>query len=160
MSQYPAPFPIRPFSQFANAGALAAGDQLIGLRNGINSRFTAPAPYLIRQITQAAHGFIVGNVVRLNGANCVKAQADNAANSNAIGVVAAITSVNEFTLLFGGYINVLAGLIAGSVYYLDPVTAGAMTTVAPVGAGQIRKILLIADSATSGYWLNYNGIQL
>lgn len=152
------------FRQFQDAGNLAVGDEVVGLRAGVNSRFNPPVPgtasSLVRNINQNAHGFVIGNVLRLNGAACVKAQADNSANANVIGIVVAIVSVNEFTLLFGGYANTLAGLVAGSVYFLDPVTAGAITTVAPVAPGQIRKPILIADSANSAYWINYAGQQL
>lgn len=152
------------FHNFVNAGPLQPGDEIVGVRNLVNSRFDAPvagsATAFTRNIVQGAHGLLLGNIVRLNGANYVTAQANNSVNANVVGIVSAVVDVNEFTLLFGGFLNTLALLVAGSVYFLDPVTAGAMTTVAPVAAGQIRKPLFISDTTTSGYWINYNGQQL
>lgn len=149
------------FSQFVNGGPTAAGDEVVGIRNGINTRFDAPiqgaAIFLSRNIIQAAHGFVVGNILRLNGAVYVLAQADAAGNSDVIGIVTGIVSANEFTLQFGGYLVGLVGLIAGNVYFLSAAAAGTMTNVAPVVPGQVRKPLFIADSATTGYWFNYNG---
>ncbi len=149
------------FSQFVNAGALAAGDEVVGLRNGVNARFAADVPgastSFQRNIVQAAHGFIIGNILRLNGSTYVLAQADIVANSDVVGIVVGVVNVNEFTLQFGGYISVLAARVPGSVYFLSEGFAGIMTVIAPTLPGQVRKPLFIADSATSGYWLNYNG---
>lgn len=149
------------FSQFVDGGPTAAGDEIVGLRNGINTRFDAPvqggAILFSRNINQVAHGFIVGNVVRLNGAVYVKAQADVDTNADVIGIVSGIVSPNEFTLQFGGYVSGLAGLTAGDVYFLSEAVAGDMTDIPPVTPGQVWKPLFIADSATTGYWLNYIG---
>ncbi len=149
------------FSGFVDGGPTAAGDEVVGLRNGINTRFDAPiqggAILFSRNIVQAAHGFAVGNILRLNAAVYVLAQADAAVNADVVGIVTGIISANEFTLQFGGYVSVLAGLAAGSVYFLSEAAAGTMSVVPPAVAGQVRKPLFIADSATSGYWLNYNG---
>lgn len=149
------------FSQFVNAGPTAAGDEVVGLRNGINSRFDAPiagqSTFFARNVVQGLHAFVVGNVLRLNGAVYVLSQGDAAANADAVGIVTGVVNVNEFTLLFGGYVTGLAGLVAGTVYFLSEAVAGAMTAVPPAVPGQVRKPLLIADSATTGYWLNYNG---
>lgn len=149
------------FSQFSNAGPLAAGDEIVGLRNGTNSRFDAPvsgsSTALARNIVQATHGFAVGNVLRFNGAIYVLAQGDSAANADALGIVTGIVNANEFTFQFGGYVVGLSALTAGAVYFLSAGVAGAMTAVAPTVPGQVRKPLLVADSATTGYWLNYNG---
>jgi len=58
------------FSQFAFGGAIAAGDQVVGLRNGIDTRFLAPAlpvlPWTVVVVGQPLavnEGYIMNNPV-------------------------------------------------------------------------------------------------
>lgn len=110
-----------------------------------------------QSVTQTAHGLVVGDVVRFNGTDYVKAQADSAANAEVVGIVSAVAGVNDFSLQIGGLVSGLSGLSAGSVYFLSPSTAGALTTTEPSTVGQISKPLLVATSATTGYFINYRG---
>jgi hypothetical protein len=108
-------------------------------------------------ITQAAHGFVAGDILRFNGTIYVKAQADSAANAQAIGIVSAVVDVDNFTITLSGKVTGLVGLTAGVVYFLSPLTAGLLTSTEPTGASQISKLLFIADSTTSGYFINSRG---
>jgi len=111
-----------------------------------------------RDITQVAHGFAVGDWVRLNGADTyTDAQADNAANAEVVGVVSAVAGVDDFTLQVAGYITGLTGLTANTVYFLDESTAGAITATEPTGAGEVVKPCLVSSSTTAGYILTYRG---
>ena len=112
---------------------------------------------LTDSIAQTSHGLAVGNVVRFDGTNYVKAKADTAADAEVVGIVSAVADANNFTLTTGGRITGLSGLVAGDVYFLDPVTAGALTTTEPTTVGFVTKPLLIADSTTSGYLFNFRG---
>jgi hypothetical protein len=87
----------------------------------------------VRTIRQVAHGFTVGTVVRISGANTyAKAQADTAANAQAVGVVGAIVSPDAFMLYGTGCkVSGLTGLTAGQRSYLSDSTAGAASTVSP-----------------------------
>ena len=152
------------WSQYPDGGSIVSGDTLVGYRGNVNTRFDASTllspTSLILPVTQA-NAFVVGNVVRLNGATFVLAQADSAAHANVFGIVSGIvTPGSVFNITLAGIVNTLAGLVAGSVYYLSPAVAGLMTVTAPVAPGQIYKPLLIAQNATSGVWLNYQGNQL
>jgi hypothetical protein len=109
-------------------------------------------------ITQTAHGLAVGNVVRFNGTNYVKAQADSAVNAEVVGIVSAVANANTFTLLLSGDISGLSGLSAGSTYFLSPSVAGGLTTTDPTTIGQISKPLLIADTSATGYFNNWRGM--
>lgn len=152
------------FSQFQFGGATIAGDQVVGLRNGLNTRFDiadTSGDELSIDITQNAHGFVVGNILRINNLGVyVLAEADNAADANVVGFCAAVLSVNQFTLQFAGLMRNLAGLTVGSPYYLSPNVAGAFTIVPPALPGLIFKPLFIAISGTTAIWLNYAGLQL
>lgn len=111
-----------------------------------------------KRVTQVAHGLSVGNVVRLNGAGAfVTAQANSAANALAVGIVSQVVDADTFFLTEEGYINTLAGLVAGSIYYLSPSVAGALTLTKPTTVGQVVRPMIIADSATSGYVMYFEG---
>lgn len=113
-----------------------------------------------KEITQASHGFAVGDVLKLSGSTYAKAQADSAANSEVVGIVSAVDGSDDFTLTTNGYISGLSSLTAGTVYFLDPDTAGALTSTEPSGEGEISKPLLVATSTTAGYLANFRGVQV
>jgi hypothetical protein len=102
-------------------------------------------------ITQATHGFSVGDWIRHNGTIYVTAQADVDANSDALGVVSAVAGVNDFTIFLHGYITGLSGLTVGVAHFISDTVAGAITDVPPADLGEIVKPVLVADSATTGY---------
>lgn len=115
---------------------------------------------VFRAVAQTAHGFALGNVLAYTGTSYALARADTSANAEVAGIVAAVTDANNFTLLTGGYITGLSALTAGTVYFLSPTTSGALQATDVSTAGQISKPLLIADSTTSGYFVNWRGLIL
>lgn len=90
-------------------------------------------PRISESFTQAAHGLVVGDVIRVSIANTfVKAQANSVANARAIGIVTAVADANNFTVTMHGYITTgVPAASAGTVCYLDPSTAGALTSTPP-----------------------------
>lgn len=115
---------------------------------------------LTKEWTQTSHGFAVGDVIRHNGTDFVKAQANSVANAEAIGIVDTVTDANTFTFTIAGYISGLSGLTAGEVYFLSASTAGALTATAPTTDGQVVKPMLIATSTSVGYVFNMRGEEL
>lgn len=112
------------------------------------------------EIAQTAHGLTAADIVMFDGTDYVTAIADSEANAEVIGIVAATADANNFTLQTGGKVEGLSGLTAGTVYYLDPLIAGALTATEPITPGQVSKPILIADSTTSGYFINYRGVVI
>lgn len=108
-------------------------------------------------VGQTGHGLSVGDVVLFDGSDFALAQADVAANAEVVGIVAAVADADNFTLHFGGYIDVLSGLTPGATYFLDPAVAGAVTATPPSG-GDVSKPLLIAVSTTAAFFFNFRGI--
>jgi hypothetical protein len=100
-------------------------------------------------ITQAAHGFTVGNALYWNGTAYVKANASNATSSEVIGIVSSVPSANTFTVATAGLITGLTGLTSGEVYWLSDVTAGLATTTQPTAVSSVSKPLFVATSATT-----------
>lgn len=157
-----------PWSSFSNVGSPNVGDQLVGLRtvNGslTNVRYnfnTNPDHLVEREISQTAHGFSAGQVVRFNGTIYVLAQADSAAHcAGTVGMVGSSIDANDFVLVMYGYLNTLSGLSAGSLYWISASVAGAITATEPSTPGQVSKMVFIADSTTSGYFANQIGQQL
>jgi hypothetical protein len=109
-------------------------------------------------LSQAAHGYAVGDIIRQSAASTTsKAQADSTVNAEALGMVVAVADANTYTLQTHGFVSGLSGLVANSVYFLDPSTAGALTLTEPSTGGQVTKPMLITDTTTSGYILHYRG---
>ena len=142
---------VVPFGSIAATQVQAALEEIVAEAGG------GSGEALQRDIAQAGHGLAVGNVVRLSGSTWQKAQANSAVNAEAIGIVAAVADVDNFTLHYGGRITGLSGLTAGSVYYLDDDTSGLLTTTEPPDAGDVSKPLLVADTTTTGYFFNWRG---
>lgn len=84
------------------------------------------------------------DVVRFDGGNFVKAQADTVINSRAVGVINNVSGPKGDIYLFGN-LDFMSGLIPGTFYYLSATTAGAMTSVRPALAVKLG----IAESATN-----------
>lgn len=111
-------------------------------------------------IAQTAHGFTVGNVLRIQNSatTYIKAQADNAVNAEVVGVVSVVIDANNFKLVMFGYVSGLTGLTKGTVYFLSHATAGLLTPTEPVQNGvRVSKPLLVANSTTSGFFTNNRG---
>lgn len=111
-------------------------------------------------ISQTTHGFVVGNVLKLNGTTYETAEADSAANAEVVGIVSEVKTVDDFVLHVYGPIDGLSGLIAGETQFLSPTIAGTLTNVEPTLAGQISKPLLNADTTTSGFFVNMRGVEI
>lgn len=110
-----------------------------------------------RTITQAAHGFVHGDALRLEGSTYVLALADSPAHAEVVGLVSAVTNADKFVLAIGGLVPGLSDLTPGAVYFLSDTVPGGLTTVEPSAAGSVSKPLLVADSSTSGYLDNFRG---
>lgn len=138
---------------YSNTGTLASPIwTLIGTGGGGGS-----GNALTEQITQVAHGFSVGNVVKYVGGAYALAQADNVSDAEVLGIVSLVTDADIFTITMYGFIDVLSGLTASTEYFLSPTVAGMLTSTEPTTVGQVVKPLLYSINTTSGYFINYRG---
>jgi len=136
-------------------------DDLAAHLKGIDTQLNnIDATHLEQSINQVAHGFSVQQVIRMSGGNWTLAQANTAANAEAIGVVSEVIDANNFVVVTHGKIVGLSGLTADTVYFLDPVTAGALTTTAPNTVGQVAKAILYAKSTTEAYVYDRIGVEV
>ena len=127
-----------------------AGDEAKVL-SGAGTWVSNTTSSIIRQVTQAAHGFVVGDWVYLTGTVYAKTDADLVASADSLGVVSSVSSINNFTITTDGYVTGLTGLVAGTRYYISG-TAGEITAIAPTNV----KAVFIADTTTSGYVQQYS----
>lgn len=109
-------------------------------------------------ISQAGHGFSVGDVLGFNGTAYVPAQADALPHSVVAGIVAAVQDTGTFTLLTAGVLGGMSGLSPGSLYYLSATTPGGLTATEPTTPGAVSKPLLVATSTTTGVFSNSRGL--
>jgi len=136
-------------------------DDLSAHLKGIDDKLDdIDANHLEQTVTQAAHGFTVGQVIRMQGGIWVLAQANTASNAEAIGVVDEIINVNTFVVVTHGVTNKLSGLTQDTVYYLDTTTPGLLTTTVTSTVGQIAKPILYAKSTTEVYIYDRIGIEV
>lgn len=129
--------------------------QLLGSGTGSGGSGSASANTL--NIAQTSHGFSVGNVLKRTSGSYALAQADSSADAEVAGIVSVVIDSNNFTLLTDGYITGLSGLTDATVYFLSDSSAGALSATEPTTTGHVSKPLLIADSATSGWFFNFRG---
>lgn len=99
-------------------------------------------------VTQTAHGFVAGDVLKLSGTTWSKAIATSVVNATAIAVVESVTT-DTFIPVLGGKIT-LAGLTAG-IYYLSDSTAGLATVTAPTTVTSYLVTVMRAVSTTEAY---------
>lgn len=107
-------------------------------------------------ITQVAHGFTVGQIVR-HQSTWVLAQGDNGADAEALGMVTTVTDANTFILTTSGFVTGLTGLVSDTQYFVDPTIAGGLTATDPSTPGQVSKPVFYAISSNTGYFINYRG---
>ena len=118
-------------------------------------------------ISQASHGFSVGDAIRVmpgtTGAY-MKAKADTAENAEVIGVVSESSSVNSFTVVYAGEISTtgLTGFGQTDVLFLSADVEGQLTSTAPSLPGQVIKPVVVMQDTNNaltndGVVINYVG---
>lgn len=115
-------------------------------------------------VSQTAHGLSVGDIVRSSGVanQYTKAQADSAANAEAVGIVTVVPNVNTFTLVTGGIATTgVPAETAGTVLFLSETTAGLLTATEPTDVGEISKPLaVVIESGAKMLVMNMRGAVL
>jgi hypothetical protein len=109
-------------------------------------------------VLQNVHGFIIGNVLRYDGAAYVLANASSGATSDVVGIVTSVMDANNFELTSSGVINGLSSLSPSASYFLSDTVSGSLTITEPTAIGSISKPLLIALTASTGLFYNWRGI--
>lgn len=134
-----------------SSGDIKANRELSLTYDGTNARIAneSVSNPVTLDVNQTTHGFAVNDIIRVSGGAYTEAQADTVANAQAIGVVVAVADVDNFTVQFSGFTNLLTGLSANTLHFLDASTPGANTTTEPT----ISKPIIFAVSATTGWIL-------
>jgi hypothetical protein len=121
---------------------------------------------LQKVVNETGHGFSVGNILKYSGTDYELSQANTFANSQAIGMVSTVNTVDQFVLTQVGYITDLPAdivdggpLIAGGYYYLSTTNAGKLTATKTMTDFEVVLPCFIADSATSGWFMCNDGIE-
>lgn len=152
---------VRKFSQFVPEAVtevvgLTGGANAIGPNGGgggsggVSQTFPQQNPPLalgkwVRPVRGSANAYTL-------------AQADDAVDGEAIGVVTASNALT-FTIQQSGYINVALGLfnnlIIGGAYFLDPSNPGNMVPQDATINNQITRPVFVTDSSASGWVVPY-----
>ena len=137
-------------------------DQTGALYSGATSGFTgstgtASGERIVKEISQASHGFAVGDFVGWSGGTYNKAIADGNYDGEFIGLVSEVPDAGTFCVTQAGYVTGLTSLVANTTYWLSPTSEGDLTDTEPSTDGQVAKAVLAADSTTTGWVVPYPG---
>ena len=125
-------------------------------------------------ILQPGHAFVAGDVVRADETTpgeYVLAQADTAANAEAVGIVETVAG-DSFELVYQGRVDLSGAawadlpfvLPADQVWFLSATVAGELTRIPPSTAGSVIKAMLVVTDDTalseSGLLTGYIGVQI
>jgi hypothetical protein len=121
--------------------------------------FTSTSNPSVVTVNQPGHGLSLGDVIRVsNTGTLVKAQGDNLADAQAIGVVTEVIDPNNFVLQTEGFVTDAitqddggSQLVEGTPYYLSPTVAGKVTSVPPSGIGEATKPIFIPKITSPGH---------
>lgn len=119
--------------------------------NGTWTVVAASGVDLTTPVNQVAHGFSVGDVIRLNGSTYTEAQADTEPNANAIALVVEVVDVDNFVLQSFGLTSIALGLTNGDEAWLSTTTAGTLQTTEPT-ASEIN--VFIGQQTPQGFLIN------
>jgi hypothetical protein len=113
----------------------------------------------VKTYTQTSHGFSVQQALyRKSDSTWALAKADAEDTAEALGIIQSVNG-DDFTIVMGGEITGLSGLVDGTTYFLSPFTAGLLTSIEPDPTLYISKPLLTATSSTTGIVVNMRGLQ-
>jgi hypothetical protein len=105
----------------------------------------------VDRVIQAAHGFVLGDLLYLNGATYTKGLATAAVTAEIVGMVSRVVDVNTFEITLSGEVTGLVGLTAGATYFLSRSVAGGYTATEPNTLGDVSLPIGVASSTTSMY---------
>lgn len=128
--------PQNPVVQIAVDGTSITGDGTPGNPLVATGGGGGSGEVVQKTITQTAHGFSIGDVLKSSGVDgeFALAEADVVTNADAIGIVTSVPTVNTFVLTTEGFavISVLpGGAVAGDNLFLSDSVAGALTLTDP-----------------------------
>jgi hypothetical protein len=115
-------------------------------------------PAITVRIEQVAHGFVVGDVIRLSGVNTyAKAQADSPANAEVIGIVTAVDDADNFRYITEGVVTTgVPVFAAGTVLFLSRTTAGELVDTDTTTIGEVSfPLAVISESGVKMIFHKY-----
>ena len=130
------------------------------LSTGVVGGSAASGERIVKEVSQASHGFSVGEFIGWSGGTYTKAIADGSYDGEFIGLVNEVPDTGTFSVTQAGYVSGLTSLVQNTTYYLSSTVEGQITATEPTGNTEINKAVLIADSTTSGWVLPYAGFVI
>jgi hypothetical protein len=101
------------------------------------------------------HGFSQAQWLSITPTGFILADNSSSQTAEVVGCITLVVDADNFVLSNTGQATCFTGLNGGSVYFLG--TAGQLTLTPPSTPGTVEKPLLVAQSATNGFIVNYRG---
>lgn len=84
-----------------------------------------------QEVSQTAHGFVVGDWLYRSSGSYAKAQSDDPNTSDVVGIVSEVGDANTFTICTSGFSGVTGTEVDGSALFLSDSVAGGDTDTKP-----------------------------
>ena len=113
--------------------------------------------------TQATHGFSVGEIISWSGSTFIKSIADGSQDeAETVGFVSEVADVNNFTVVFAGYVEGISALSlsGGTTYFLSTTVAGGLTPDDTETLGTISKPILTTFTSNEALIFQYRGFEV
>jgi len=118
-------------------------------------------------VSHTSHGFTdptdIGKAVRSSGTDgqFIIARANNAVNSEVVGIITSIEGANNYTITTSGFVDVVAAVptaTAGTVYFLAEADDSQLTSTEPTTDSAISKpVAVITESNAKMLLIHYRG---
>lgn len=112
---------------------------------------------ITRRITLEDHGFSVGDVIGWSEGAYGKPIASTNYDGEILGITSHVVNENTFELTQSGFVTGLSGLTTNLTYFVSDADLGEITSTAPISNGSIVKPILLANSSTTAWVLQYEG---
>lgn len=111
------------------------------------------------RVTEPAHGFVAGDVLRKTHSGYTLALADTMDNAEIYGIVESVIDDDTFVCVTLGMITLSEEtLVEGSIYYLSDTVSGDYSTIQPTTPTAVIKPCMIALTSTTAYVLHQIGV--
>jgi len=145
----------------------------VSFTNTVSFSTTPSLNTVTLDISPKTSGITIGNVVRIINSGLTLSRANNAENSEVLGIVvgsgasydrvatSGVVDNTAFSNTISNLLGVNGGTLSvGCAYFLSPEVAGGITSFEPVVYGTVSKPVLLGVTGSSGVILPYRGIQI
>lgn len=131
--------------------------------SGTTTGGTASGDRIEKAYILSGHTFSVGDVIAWSGSTFIKAIADGTQDgAEVVGLVSEVPDVDNFTVVFAGYLDGISGLSlsGGTTYFLSTTVEGGLSPNDTETLGTISKPILTTFTSDDALVFQYRGFEV